>query len=60
MKNVDVKTDKEIMTITIDCTKNFGKSKTGKSNIVASSEGFQTFATVSGKQVALNLNVSTK
>lgn len=39
MKNIDVKEEKGKLVITIDLTKTFGASKTGKSLIIASSEG---------------------
>lgn len=39
MKNIDIKVEKEKMVITVDLTKTHGASKTGKSVIIASSEG---------------------
>ena len=39
MKNIEVKEEKGKLTITVDLTKTFGASKTGKSIIIASSEG---------------------
>ncbi|WP_434132710.1 hypothetical protein KIAC18_000257 [Sporomusa sphaeroides] len=39
MKNVDMKVDGDILTITVDLSKQYGKSGSGKSIIVASTEG---------------------
>lgn len=57
MKNADIKTDKNgIMTITVDTKKTFGPSKSGKTIIIASTEGNQT---VDGG-VTIGLNVYKK
>jgi len=52
MKNCTVKTEKNIMTITVDLTKTFGPSKSGKTVIIASTEGNQT---VDGVTIGLNV-----
>lgn len=39
MKNCDMKLDGNILTITVDLSKEFGKSSSGKSIIIASTEG---------------------
>ncbi len=39
MKNIDLKVKDKILTITIDLNKEFGRSKSGKTIIVASTEG---------------------
>ncbi len=39
MKNIDLKIDGDILTIKIDLSKNFGKSKSGKTEIIASTAG---------------------
>ena len=39
MKNVAVKVEGSVMTITVDLTKRYGLSSTGKTTIVASTEG---------------------
>lgn len=39
MKNVDMKLEGNILTITVDITKEFGMSSSGKSLIIASTEG---------------------
>ena len=44
MKNLEFKVEGSILTVKIDLTKTFGASKTGKSIIIASSEGNQPVA----------------
>ena len=39
MKNVSIKTNDQILTISVDLSKNFGPSKSGKTIIIASTEG---------------------
>ena len=39
MKNVEIKTEGTILTVKIDLSKNQGPSKTGKSILIASTEG---------------------
>ena len=39
MKNVDIKIDGNILTVKVDLSKDFGKSASGKSTIIASTEG---------------------
>ena len=39
MKNVEMQVNENILTITVDLSKQFGKSRSGKSIIVASTEG---------------------
>lgn len=41
MKNVDMRVDGDKLVITVDLTKDFGRSKSGKTNIIASTEGNQ-------------------
>lgn len=41
MKNVNLKVDNNILTITIDLSKTHGPSKSGKTTIVGTSEGNQ-------------------
>lgn len=55
MKNISltVSPDKKTATLVIDLTADFGKSKSGKSNTVASSEGATT---IPGTDVKLNVN----
>jgi hypothetical protein len=39
MKNVEVKIEGNELTVKVDLTKSFGKSKSGKTTIIASTEG---------------------
>ncbi|MFX1449946.1 MAG: hypothetical protein ACFFCM_03820 [Promethearchaeota archaeon] len=54
MQNVDLKLDKNIVTLTIDMREDFGSSASGKSSIVASSRGNKQIEDTS---VYLGLNV---
>jgi len=44
MKNIDVKTEGNILTIKIDLSKTHGSSSSGKSIIIATTEGNQMVA----------------
>ena len=58
MKNVEMKIDKNKLIITVDLKKEFGKSKSGKSITIASTEGN---AAVDGTDdVKIGLNVYRK
>ncbi len=58
MKNVEMSVDGNILTIKVDLTKDFGPSSSGKTIIVASTEGNQS---VPGKEaVKVGLNVYKK
>lgn len=57
MENVQVQIKGNKLTITVDITKNLGKSKSGKTVKVASTGGFQTVSG-NGKNVLVNLNVN--
>ena len=58
MKNVEMSVDGNILTIKVDLTKDFGPSSSGKTIIIASSEGNQP---VPGKEaVKIGLNVYKK
>lgn len=58
MKNVEMSVDGNILTIKVDLTKDFGHSTSGKTIIIASSEGNQS---VPGKEaVKIGLNVYKK
>ena len=39
MKNVQFKVDNDVLTITVDLKKSYGPSKSGKTIIIASTEG---------------------
>ena len=56
MVNVDIKTDKKKLTITVDLTKNHGASKSGKSTIIASTQGNENI----GNGIVVGLNVYKK
>ena len=58
MKNVDMKVEGDKLTITVDLSKRFGKSSSGKSIIIASSEGNQ--ALPGKEEIKIGLNVYTK
>jgi hypothetical protein len=58
MKNVEMIIEGNILTIKVDLTKDFGPSASGKTIIIASSEGNQT---IPGKEaVKIGLNVYKK
>jgi len=56
-KNVEMSVDKDILRITVDLSKEFGPSKSGKTIIVASTEGNQL---VYGREEKIGLNVYKK
>lgn len=55
MKNVEVKVVKGKIIIEIDTTKEFGLSSSGKSMIVASTEGNQLIEGTGGCKIGLNI-----
>ena len=58
MKNIEMKVEGNILTIKVDLSQRFGKSSSGKSTIVASTEGNQS---VPGKEeIKIGLNIYTK
>ncbi|MFA4958108.1 MAG: hypothetical protein WC556_14160 [Candidatus Methanoperedens sp.] len=58
MKNVEMSIDGNILTIKVDLSKDFGPSASGKTIIIASSEGNQS---IPGKEEAkIGLNVYKK
>ena len=58
MKNVEMSIDGNILTIKVDLNKDFGPSASGKTIIIASSEGNQS---IPGKEaVKIGLNVYKK
>ena len=58
MKNVEMSVNGDILTIKVDLSMNFGKSSSGKSTIIASTEGNQ--AIPGNDNVKIGLNVYTK
>jgi len=58
MKNVEMSIDGNILTIKVDLSKEFGPSTSGKSIVIASSEGNKS---IPGKEdVKIGLNVYKK
>ena len=57
MKNIELKVEGNILTITVDLSKDFGKSSSGKSVIIASSEGN---VSVPGREEKIGLNIYRK
>jgi len=60
MFNTDVKTVGDEVTIKINLKQQGRASASGKSLVIASTEGNQSIATVNGKAVYLGLNCYTK
>ena len=58
MKNIEMTTDGNILTIKVDLSQRFGKSSSGKSTIVASTEGNQVVP--GNEEIKIGLNVYTK
>jgi hypothetical protein len=56
MKNVKMEVTGDILTITVDLSKRYGKSSSGKNVIVASSEGNQSIAETDYK-IGLNIYI---
>ncbi len=57
MKNVDMSIEGNILTLKVDLSKDFGKSSSGKSIIIASTEG--NYA-IPGREEKVGLNVYRK
>lgn len=55
MKNVDMKVDGNKLTITVDLSKDLGPSKSGKTRIVASTEG--NVSVPSHPEIKIGLNI---
>jgi len=60
MKNVQMKVDGDTLTLTIDLSKEFGPSSSGKTIIVASTEGNQTIEGYKDESYKIGLNVYRK
>lgn len=58
MTNVQTSIKGNTLTITVDLSKRFGKSATGKTTVIASTQGNQSLGHESG--AVLGLNVYTK
>jgi hypothetical protein len=59
MENIIVKTDGTKLLLTIDTTVDLGRSKSGKTNLIASSQG-NVKVNVGGKDVFIGVNAYTK
>jgi hypothetical protein len=57
MKNVETTVKGNILTITVDLSRTFGKSKSGKTTIIATTEGAESVAGMDGSIIRVNLNV---
>lgn len=55
MKNIDMKVVGKKLTITVDLSKDFGSSKSGRSTIIASSEGNQSVPGNEALKIGLNI-----
>lgn len=58
MKNIDMIVEENILTIKVDLSQRFGKSSSGKSTIIASTEGNQSIPAMD--DIKIGLNVYTK
>jgi hypothetical protein len=58
MKNVEMKTEGDILTIKVDLTKEFGPSSSGKTIIIASTEG--NIAIDGHEEIKVGLNIYKK
>ncbi|MCA9470518.1 MAG: hypothetical protein MRJ96_06205 [Nitrospirales bacterium] len=57
MKNVEMKVDGNMLTITVDLSQEFGPSSSGKTTIIATTEGN---VTIPGREEKIGLNIYTK
>lgn len=55
MQNVDMKVTGNKLVITVDLSKKHGLSKTGRSEIIASTQGNQTVPGKDGVMIGLNI-----
>lgn len=55
MKNCEMKVTGNILTITVDVSKDFGKSASGKSIIIASTEGNISVPETDNIKIGLNI-----
>ena len=58
MKNVDMKLNGTILTITVDVSKEYGLSSSGKSKIIASTEG--NVSIPEKEEIKIGLNIYRK
>ena len=55
MKNIDMAVSGNILTIKVDLSKNYGPSRSGKTTIIASTEGNVSIPTREDIKVGLNI-----
>ncbi len=55
MKNVEISVDANILTIKVDLTREFGPSSSGKTIIIASTEGNVSIPGAEDKKIGLNV-----
>ena len=55
MKNVEMKVENNVLTITVDLTKEFGPSASGKTLIIATTEGNVSIPNDEEKKIGLNI-----
>jgi len=55
MKNVEMKIEKTILTITVDLAKDFGPSKSGKTVIIATTSG--NVSLPDNEEIKIGLNI---
>jgi len=55
MKNIEMNITADKLTVVVDLKKNFGKSKTGKSIIIATTEGNQSLPYKESMKMGLNI-----
>lgn len=58
MKNIEMTNEGNILTIKVDLSQRFGKSSSGKSIIIASTEGNVSVA--GNEEIKIGLNIYTK
>lgn len=55
MKNVDIKIEGDLLTVKVDLSRDFGPSASGKTIIIASSEGNQSLPEHEDIKIGLNV-----
>jgi hypothetical protein len=55
MKNVELTVDNNILTVKIDLTKEFGPSASGKTTIIATTEGNVSIPGAEDKKIGVNV-----
>ena len=60
MKNIKMSVTKNVLTITVDLKKRYGKSGSGKSEIIATTEGNCEVEDGDGAKIGLNIYMPVK